>query len=374
MDVMGKNYMTFYAVRVGKKPGVYPTWPECEQQTKGFSKPVYKKFSTEKAAWNFVMELDSMPLDDDFFDEEPFESGPTITSSLVPIPKSIASPSVSTPHSKYLALCEPVPLPSRSTLRASKLRTVADKKSPQEESAVNERRNVMVRERNHEVACAVSVTPVKRSRIARARVSSSCLTVSPSLDQQNGSRREWKSRHGRSAAANKTIATRWKASCNHSSGEVDPTRCSVYTDGACENNGKQGACAGIGVYWGPEHPMNIGERLPGRQTNNRAEIHAAVRAIEQAKQLGMSSVNLHTDSKFLINGITEWIHKWKRNGWKVASGEPVKNVEDFQELDRVSQGIAINWVHVRGHQGNYGNEAADKLAREGAVKPLLHNR
>lgn len=146
---------------------------------------------------------------------------------------------------------------------------------------------------------------------------------------------------------------------------------SVYTDGACTDNGRDGARAGIGVYWGPNHHRNVSQRLPGRQTNNRAEIHAARHAIEQAKSEGIRDLKIHTDSQFLINGMTKWIHGWKRNGWKLSTGQPVINREDFEALDKASKGINLQWEHVRGHQGVHGNEEADKLANEGANKPHM---
>lgn len=113
----------------------------------------------------------------------------------------------------------------------------------------------------------------------------------------------------------------------------------------------------------------MSERLPGRQTNNRAEIHAARHAIEQAKSEGIKDLKIHTDSQFLINGMTKWIHGWKHNGWKLSTGQPVINREDFEALDKASKGIKVKWEHVRGHQGVPGNEAADRLANEGASKP-----
>uniref|UniRef100_A0A452T9U3 ribonuclease H n=1 Tax=Ursus maritimus TaxID=29073 RepID=A0A452T9U3_URSMA len=94
----------------------------------------------------------------------------------------------------------------------------------------------------------------------------------------------------------------------------------VYTDGCCSSNGRRRARAGIGVYWGPGHPLNIGSRLPGRQTNQRAEIHAACKAIEQAKAQNIKKLVLYTDSMFTINGITNWVQGWKKNGWKTSTG------------------------------------------------------
>ncbi|OXB65719.1 hypothetical protein ASZ78_011776 [Callipepla squamata] len=118
----------------------------------------------------------------------------------------------------------------------------------------------------------------------------------------------------------------------------------VYTDGCCSGNGRNRARAGIGVYWGPGHPLNISERLPGRQTNQRAEIHAACKAIEQAKSQNIKKLIIYTDSKFTINGITSWVENWKTNGWRTSSGGSVINKEDFQKLDSLSKGIEIQWV------------------------------
>lgn len=140
----------------------------------------------------------------------------------------------------------------------------------------------------------------------------------------------------------------------------------VYTDGCCSSNGRRRARAGIGVYWGPGHPLNVGIRLPGRQTNQRAEIHAACKAIEQAKAQNISKLVLYTDSMFTINGITNWVPGWKKNGWKTSTGKEVINKEDFVWLDKLTQGMDIQWMHVPGHSGFIGNEAADRLAREGA--------
>ncbi|XP_030044625.1 ribonuclease H1 isoform X2 [Microcaecilia unicolor] len=143
----------------------------------------------------------------------------------------------------------------------------------------------------------------------------------------------------------------------------------VYTDGCCASNGRSKARAGIGVYWGPGHPLNVGDALPGRQTNQRAEIQAACRAIEQAKSQNISKLVLYTDSMFTINGITKWIKSWKANDWKMSTGKKVINKTDFEKLQKLTEGMDITWMHIPGHAGFQGNEEADRLAREGARKP-----
>ncbi|GLG92320.1 Ribonuclease H1 [Gryllus bimaculatus] len=142
----------------------------------------------------------------------------------------------------------------------------------------------------------------------------------------------------------------------------------VYTDGACEKNGRCGAKAGIGVWFGDSHPLNISEPVHGRATNNTAEIQAAVQALEVAKRAGVKRILVHTDSEFTINCITKWVKKWVKNNWKVASGADVKNKEDLILLLEAMKNIEVKWEHVRGHRGIHGNEMADRLARSGAER------
>ncbi len=128
----------------------------------------------------------------------------------------------------------------------------------------------------------------------------------------------------------------------------------VFTDGACSNNGKETASAGIGVFWGPNHPLNVSKKLTGVQTNNRAEITAAIVAITQSITYGAHELKIMTDSDFMIRCMTEWIKKWKKNGWKTASGGAVKNVDDLKKLDDLCSKIKVKWEHVPGHKGHYG--------------------
>ncbi|XP_062857475.1 ribonuclease H1 isoform X3 [Trichomycterus rosablanca] len=120
----------------------------------------------------------------------------------------------------------------------------------------------------------------------------------------------------------------------------------VYTDGCCSRNGKTGARAGIGVYWGPNHPLNVAERLSGRQTNQRAELQAACKALEQSRDQNIKKLVLYTDSKFTINGITSWVKNWKINGWRLKTGGEVVNKEDFQRLDELNEECEVIWIVV----------------------------
>ncbi|GLV45598.1 ribonuclease H1 [Carabus blaptoides fortunei] len=141
----------------------------------------------------------------------------------------------------------------------------------------------------------------------------------------------------------------------------------AYTDGSCENNGRTNARAGVGVWFGPDHPMNISQPATHRATNNSGEIEACTRALESASSAGERNVTINTDSEFVVKSMNEWMPNWKNNGWKTSSGNPVKNRTEFQELDHAVRGMDnVQFKHVPGHRGHEGNEGADRLARQGA--------
>jgi ribonuclease HI len=141
----------------------------------------------------------------------------------------------------------------------------------------------------------------------------------------------------------------------------------IYTDGACKGNpgpGGWGAWLRAGAHekelWGGET----------RTTNNRMELTAVIEALSVLKP--GASVVLHTDSEYVKNGITTWIHGWKARGWTTASRQPVKNVDLWQRLDDLSRRHRVDWRWVRGHAGDPGNERADMLANRGVseARPL----
>uniref|UniRef100_A0A8C3PBP1 Ribonuclease H1 n=2 Tax=Chrysemys picta bellii TaxID=8478 RepID=A0A8C3PBP1_CHRPI len=267
----------FYAVRRGRRIGVYQTWEECREQVNRYPAASFKKFASEADAWSFV--------GSEALQSSSHSAGTNGISSLTQKSDSYwneletASPSYS--------IC----------------------KRPYEQSLEEESNRKHVK---YETYSAPSVSKDKFSYMGDSVV--------------------------------------------------------VYTDGCCSSNGRRKARAGVGVYWGPDHPLNTSDRLSGRQTNQRAEIHAACRAIEQAKSQNIKKLVLYTDSKFTINGITSWVDNWKNNGWRTSTGKDVINKEDFERLDKLSEGMEIQWMHVPGHAGFTGNEAADRLAREGAGK------
>lgn len=270
--------MFYYAVRAGRKPGVYQNWDECKAQVDKFPSARYKKFASKEDAWAFVgIEQNHLPVDQ-------------------PVQET-----------------NDVHLPVKCEKKDIKI----EKSSP--------------KKRTHG---QISSLPEVQSQSKRPRCIQLCDV--PQLDENKFT-----------YMGDSTV---------------------VYTDGCCSSNGKSKARAGIGVYWGRGHRLNVGDRLYGRQTNQRAEIQAACRAIEQAKSQNISKLVLYTDSKFTINGITKWVKTWKKNDWKLSTGKPVINKEDFEKLDELVQDIDVTWMHIRGHAGFAGNEEADRLAREGACK------
>jgi ribonuclease HI len=131
----------------------------------------------------------------------------------------------------------------------------------------------------------------------------------------------------------------------------------IHTDGACSGNPGPGGWGAILSYGEHEKELKGGEP---HTTNNRMELMGAISALEALKR--PSTVELHTDSKYVHDGISKWIHGWKRNGWKTAVKKPVKNVDLWQRLDQAIQRHEVHWRWVKGHAGHELNERADKLA------------
>lgn len=137
----------------------------------------------------------------------------------------------------------------------------------------------------------------------------------------------------------------------------------AHTDGACKGNPGPGGWGVVLTVDGVTTELYGGEQLT---TNNRMELLGAITAIE-AMPAG-SEVQLTTDSQYVIKGLNEWMPGWKKRGWRTASKEPVKNVDLWKRLDAAIAGHSIEWLWVRGHTGDPGNERADELANMGCAK------
>lgn len=134
----------------------------------------------------------------------------------------------------------------------------------------------------------------------------------------------------------------------------------MWTDGACKGNPGPGGW-GVLMRFG-EHTKELfgGE---AETTNNRMELTAVIRGLEALTR--PSRVELHIDSSYVMNGMTKWIHGWRRNGWRTAGKQPVKNAELWRELEQLVEVHDVHWTWVKGHAGDPGNERADELANLG---------
>lgn len=159
----------------------------------------------------------------------------------------------------------------------------------------------------------------------------------------------------------------------------------VYTDGCARGNGREGAVGGIGIYYGPNDPRNVAAPLHnGKQTNQRAELVAAITAVENALKEAskpgaqMKGLNIHSDSEYAANCLTKWGDKWESKGYTKGEGSQICNrdlivpgrekIKRYNELynEKIGPGKGVVFTHVRGHTGILGNEMADRLANKGA--------
>ncbi|SOD99965.1 ribonuclease HI [Caenispirillum bisanense] len=146
--------------------------------------------------------------------------------------------------------------------------------------------------------------------------------------------------------------------------EAGEPRVELYTDGACSGNPGPGGWGAILRYKGQEKELSGGE---AQTTNNRMEMMAVIEGLGALTR--PVAIDVYTDSRYVMDGITKWIHGWKKNGWKTADKKPVKNAELWQQLDEARRRHDVTFHWVKGHAGHPENERADELARR-AIKTL----
>ncbi|MEK9961242.1 MAG: ribonuclease HI [Rhodobiaceae bacterium] len=139
-------------------------------------------------------------------------------------------------------------------------------------------------------------------------------------------------------------------------------RVTLHTDGSCLNNPGPGGWAAI-LQWRDEE-RELSGAMPDT-TNNRMELQAAIVGLNALKR--PMEIDLHTDSKYVMQGVTDWMPRWKANGWRTAAKKPVMNQDLWQELDAALQRHRVTWHWVKGHAGNALNERCDQLARAAAT-------
>lgn len=302
--------MSFYAVAKGRKVGIFGTWAECESHVKGFSGAVFKKFKSNDDAQNFIS-LKSNNL----------------------IMKTTMS--------------------SKAILDRQEPPTKRQKCDMTEEEMLQ-----------YVLSCDLNEKEQKMKPKAVAGAAGSSRKTTKNDNTQ------YKPDRIRMTVPQ---ATSLKTYGGHQFHEDAEGFVHVYTDGSCENNGKKGAIAGLGVYFGDNHALNASSPVRGRATNNSGEIQAAIKAITDAQAAGVKRLNIFTDSQFVINSVCKWMSAWKAKDWKLSSGKPVVNRDDFKKLDQLidSGNMLIKWSYIAAHRGHAGNEEADRLAKEGAKMSLL---
>lgn len=142
----------------------------------------------------------------------------------------------------------------------------------------------------------------------------------------------------------------------------------IYTDGGCSGNPGPGGWAFAVSENGKLVTTSSGG--DAQTTNNKMELTAVINALRFALDKGEREVTILTDSQYVKNGITQWIHSWKRNGWRTSSKAPVKNVEYWVQLDSLNSSLSVTWSWVKGHAGIEGNEECDRLVRMETAKYL----
>lgn len=262
----------FYAVAVGKVPGIYTDWAEASKAIVGAKGPKYKKFATRAEAADFI--------------------------------RMYASAETRQALSGIVGGSD----------------TTAQEQDEEEEDEEEEDE-----EEEEEDAAQILQPVAKKSKTGSASASSSSTN----------------------------------------SGSIN-----IYTDGSSLGNGKVGASAGVGVYFGPDDSRNISERLTGPlQTNQRAELTAVLRALQTVPT--NQPVRIYTDSMYSINCIQEWYRSWAKNGWRTRDGKSVMNQDIIKAVRsfidaREKAGAATMFTWVKGHSSDTGNVAADMLAVQGA--------
>ncbi|KOB71895.1 Ribonuclease H1 [Operophtera brumata] len=267
--------MPFYAVAKGRSVGIYQSWAECEAQVKGFSGARYKKFDTASSAQDFI------------------SAGGGTSSAAEPKPKpnhSFANNAATSTN--YIQQRSFSTTSSSRQTNGNSSGTNSQKRSQAWQEAV---------ESDDESDDDLNEVLNKQLDDIEKRLK----TFERGVDKivKKGST---KSTDRRAIMIEPPQPKRARKS-NNEFEEDSEGYVQVYTDGACSANGKSGARAGIGVYWGDEHSLNISEPVSGRATNNCGEIQAATRAMKQAIDNGVQKLTINTDSQFVINSVTKWM-------------------------------------------------------------------
>ncbi|KAG6038100.1 hypothetical protein E4U41_004550 [Claviceps citrina] len=310
------NGPKYYAVQAGFRPGVYLTYAECSAQTAGFKGAVFKSFTSRS-------------------DAEAFAAGKKVAASSDD-PERFYAVAVGNPTGIYTDWSEAAA--AIKGVKGPKYKRFGTRKE------------------------AVAYIRQYGNRDAVEALGEFLPVSEPVL--------ALKSATSGATSAQKTTAK--SAAARADPGVARPAEdvLQIYTDGSSLANGRTGARAGVGVYFGDADARNVSERLVGEpQTNQRAELMAMLRALEIAPI--QQTVQIISDSQYSIKCVTQWALGWKSKGWKTATGEDVKNqdiiravLDKMDERTRAQSNTYFHWV--KGHASDRGNMAADRLAVRGA--------
>ncbi|XP_008557501.2 ribonuclease H-like [Microplitis demolitor] len=143
-------------------------------------------------------------------------------------------------------------------------------------------------------------------------------------------------------------------------------RITIFTDGSCFRNGSTESATGLGIYLRPNHPQNLSHPCSNRKTNNGTELEAILQALKILRKFDLTKKDFFTDSEYLCNGLNPWYENWKERDWITSTGKPVSYKEELEYIKTQMEARDIKIYHVSGHEGIYGNEQADQLAKDGA--------
>ncbi|KAJ8132889.1 hypothetical protein O1611_g740 [Lasiodiplodia mahajangana] len=301
---MDANIQKYYAVRAGNVPGVYLTWAECQEQTAGFRGASYKSFTSRE-------------------DAEAYVAG-------------------------------------------KKTSAAADGEDKFYAVAVGREPGIYTDWDEASVAIKGWKAPKYKKFATRAEA------IEFIRAHGNEEAQEWLSNEATEPPSKKAKKAKSSGEPDDDTVEEEPGVVRIFTDGSSLSNGKLGATAGVGVFFGQSDKRNVSERLEGDiQTNQRAELTAVIRALERTKN--DAKIRIFTDSKYTIDCSINWYRSWVKNNWKKPNGDDVLNQDLIKRIralidKRDEAGYTTLFQWVKGHASSAGNLAADKLAVAGANK------
>lgn len=364
---MAKSNGKYYAVRRGRNPGIYYNWDDCKAQTDGYSRPIFKSFKNEQDAKDFMKQGNESS-------RPGAHRGQEANDYMEHRPKD---------YGEY---------------RANDYTGYETKEYMEDEAQDFMKGNTgqyhVVTRGRKEGVLNWSQTQASIVDFPGAKYESFDTLEQAGLFYMKHLEKEFAKRESGSAqqamqhqpkqytgAAIEPVAAPIKSEPTarpqqtRSATEPDDDLMKIYTDGSSQGNGKPGARAGLGVYFGPNDERNLAERLPGIiQTNQRAELLAMLRAMELVPVT--QGIKILTDSKYSIACATDWVVNWEKNNWKNSAKKDVMNQDIIRPLvakkrERAAAGAATEFEWVKGHSTDPGNIAADRLANMGAEKPKV---